>query len=526
MTATLTDSILETGWSFLEIHDKRMQEKNITSSLNLTDEDIAYLAGYMEAYLTHSLMDNHWQNTMSNFCTSDPEMEELCRKLIYFIFENIAYITDKNLTDPLWYQVRLFEFQSIGLAHGYSDMGSGIIADIFFQLFQLYGDLDDLIAALSSEDDSDSNQTRPPTTPRTRVTGSGSCSALVKVLADQTDLLIGHNTWTHYANMLRIYKLYDLKFQKSSTDTSIIPGHTLAFPSYPTRLYSGDDFYITSAGLVTMETSIENSNPDLWKYITPECIFENMRVMAANRLASSGAEWVSIFGRENSGTYNNEWMVVDMKLFDTVGELKDGLLWVLEQMPDHIESEDMTHMLRDRSYWPSYNIPYFKDIYEISGTADLAKKYGDWFTWEGAPRAKIFARHHSDVTDLESLMTLMEYNDFKHDDLSVCNCTPPYSGENAIAARSDLNPPDGMYPFSALGHRLHGAIDMKVTSAKLLASAPLAAYASSGPTHSQQPPFQWSTSGNPFGIPKGHPDRWYFKPQLIRWDYNQTETMT
>ena len=82
-----------------------MQEKNITSSLNLTDEDIAYLAGYMEAYLTHSLMDNHWQNTMSNFCTSDPEMEELCRKLIYFIFENIAYITDKNLTDPLWYQV-------------------------------------------------------------------------------------------------------------------------------------------------------------------------------------------------------------------------------------------------------------------------------------------------------------------------------------------------------------------------------------------------------------------------------------
>ena len=56
------------------------------------------------------------------------------------------------------------------------------------------------------------------------------------------------------------------------------------------------------------------------------------------------------------------------------------------------------------------------------------------------------------------------YNDFKHDDLSVCNCTPPYSGENAIAARSDLNPPDGMYPFSALGHRLHGAIDMKVNS--------------------------------------------------------------
>lgn len=42
-------------------------------------------------------------------------------------------------------------------------------------------------------------------------------------------------------------------------------------------------------------------------------------------------------------------------------------------------------------------------------------------------------------------------------------CSPPYSGENAIAARSDLNPSSGTYPFSALGHRRHGATDMKVS---------------------------------------------------------------
>ena len=56
----------------------------------------------------------------------------------------------------------------------------------------------------------------------------------------------------------------------------------------------------------------------------------------------------------------------------------------------------------------------------------------------------------------------------QHDPLSACNCTPPYSGENGISARCDLNPKDGVYPFSALGHRDHGGTDMKLTTTKLV----------------------------------------------------------
>lgn len=58
----------------------------------------------------------------------------------------------------------------------------------------------------------------------------------------------------------------------------------------------------------------------------------------------------------------------------------------------------------------------------------------------------------------------MRYNDYQHDPLSVCDCNPPYSAENAIAARCDLNPANGLYPFPALGHRQHGATDAKITS--------------------------------------------------------------
>ena len=70
------------------------------------------------------------------------------------------------------------------------------------------------------------------------------------------------------------------------------------------------------------------------------------------------------------------------------------------------------------------------------------------------------------ITSLRQLLASVclddRYNDFTHDPLSRCNCTPPYSGENAISARCDLNPAAGKYPFGALGHRNHGGIDMKV----------------------------------------------------------------
>lgn len=66
------------------------------------------------------------------------------------------------------------------------------------------------------------------------------------------------------------------------------------------------------------------------------------------------------------------------------------------------------------------------------------------------------------TTDGPSLPT-PRYNDFLHDPLSLCkSCRPQPNGENAISARSDLNPANGSYPFQALSQRSHGGIDVKV----------------------------------------------------------------
>ncbi|KAK3787448.1 hypothetical protein RRG08_025714 [Elysia crispata] len=154
--------------------------------------------------------------------------------------------------------------------------------------------------------------------------------------------------------------------------------------------------------------------------------------------------------------------------------------------------DDLTHILYKNMYFGSYNHAYFPEIFNKSGQPALVAKYGDWFTYERTPRALIFKRDAPKVKDLTAMIKLMRYNNFKHDPLSRCNCTPPYSGENAIAARCDLNPANGTYPFGALGHRPHAATDMKVTTFELFKSQSF--QAQSGPPFDDVPAFQWSTS--------------------------------
>lgn len=48
------------------------------------------------------------------------------------------------------------------------------------------------------------------------------------------------------------------------------------------------------------------------------------------------------------------------------------------------------------------------------------------------------------------------------------SCNPAQNGENAISARSDLNPANGTYPFGALRQRPHGGTDMKARNPFLL----------------------------------------------------------
>uniref|UniRef100_UPI00398EC610 putative phospholipase B-like 2 n=1 Tax=Pristiophorus japonicus TaxID=55135 RepID=UPI00398EC610 len=159
---------------------------------------------------------------------------------------------------------------------------------------------------------------------------------------------------------------------------------------------------------------------------------------------------------------------------------------------------------------------YFEEIFNASGKPALVKEFGDWFSYTKSPRALIFRRNQTLVTDMDSMIKLMRYNNFKNDPLSECQqCDPKHNGENSISARSDLNPANGTYPFSALGLRSHGGTDMKVTSFELHSTYRMIAV--NGPTWDEVPAFQWSKS--PFSnlVHMGLPDLWRFLPVMVQW---------
>ena len=90
---------------------------------------------------------------------------------------------------------------------------------------------------------------------------------------------------------------------------------------------------MTSAGLATTETTLFVYNKELYRNLSSDFIvYEPIRVVVANRLAKFGSQWAKMFEKYNSGTYNNQWMIVDYKKINKT----EGLLIVLEQLPNLI----------------------------------------------------------------------------------------------------------------------------------------------------------------------------------------------
>lgn len=498
--ATYQNAVNTTGWAFLDLE----------TSGKFSSAVQAYGAGYLEGWITSSLLYMQYQNTIIGRCDGK---EELCKKINKWVEENHHWVRKKakhhRRKNAYWHQVGLFYDQMEGLYKGYKASAKGTDRDVItyedIVTMNIAGDLEDLEPVFQPE-------YKEPA----KVRGVGHCSALVRLLPNNTDLYVSHDTWNTYQSMLRILKKYKMPLRKVPKGEAI-PGIDMSFSSYPGVIYSGDDFTITSSGLTVLETTIGNSNPELWKFVKPHgSVLEGIRAVVATRLAKGGKTWTHIFSKHNSGTYNNQWMVVDNKLFTPgMTKLPKNLFWVLEQIPSYIHKEDLTDVLDKKTFWPSYNSPYFQDVFNKSGNYDLMLKLGDWFSYDRTPRALIFARDAPQVSDVASMIKLMRYNDYTKDPLSACNCTPPYSAENSISARCDLNPKNGTYPFGALGHRSHGGTDMKLTTSALASN--LQFIAQSGPTWDPLPPFRWSEQDFLDTPHVGHPDLWQFAPVIPVW---------
>ena len=310
------------------------------------------------------------------------------------------------------------------------------------------------------------------------------CSAMIKLLANNSDVVFGHNTWDDYQNAFpRIFKTYQYPLMKNLEPAGM---HRADFSSSPGLMASIDDFYIikgsNGGNMGVMETSIDIYNRTYLEYIKHESVLAWVRVMTANELGVDGPEWADRFSEFASGTYMDQWMVIDFNKFE-VGEAPSaGFLVVLEEMPGHIHWEDKTQHLIESSYWASYNNPFFTDIRDMTGQTALCIK-NSLQCYSTDPRAQIFHELQKNVSSVSDLRLVMQYNHWQTDPLSMKDSC------RSIACRADLE-----VDLTLWGP--HGAVDAKVSS-YVLASSPIEAHippvvhAKLGPTHDSQPPFCW-----------------------------------
>jgi Phospholipase B len=459
-SGNFSNTIEKNGWSLLSIrtwnpHTSDPFQDNFMQS---------FAAGYVEGYLTAPLIRDYWINLVANGAlTLDVKGETFFRENHKWI-KNLAM--SKAFESDVWSQVFLTITQMEGIYAGFQTIYPSTALtmwDIYLINAQL--DLEDVQAKFGNS------------------TAKGHCSALFKLGPNNNDILFSHDTWDDYYQMLRVYKIIEIDFWNVTAKKS-------SFSSYPGMVVSGDDWYILDSGLVVTETSLEIYNQTLYDYYTIKSVPYWLRVTVANRLATSPIDWIRIYGEILKGeSYNNQWFVLDLNAFQPYQRMNSSLIYMYEEVPGYSYSADITSKLYDQTYFASYNVPYSKLIFNKSGSALMEKKYGDIYSYDSCPRANIFRKLHSNVSDISSLKIVMRYNDYLNDPYSLLNAC--YS----ISARCDLNKNN---PF--------GGLDSKVSNYTL--SKQSITHAISGPTNEYLPIFDWKAFPNV--TRKGVPDRFDF----------------
>jgi len=417
-TAYYTQSLDEVGWDFLSIKTN-----------NFFDDKLqAEAAGRLEGSLTKEKIFNHYTNMLSTVGNLNENTANFFKKQEEYLLSKKSEYNDNSIL----FNAYLLYLQFKGLRDQYNEEmpEEKRINGTEFNVLNSFGDRFDI--------DTKYNRKNFDEMSKDEIYNyfllNNHCSALFKLKSDLSDIFYGHNSWFLFNMMTRIFKEYNLNFNDRS-----VKAHNVMFSSYPGSIVSNDDFYYTSKGLIVIETSNANYNSSTYDLITEESLLCWQRVQISNRMAKSAKDWTEIFSQFNSGTYNNQYMILDTKLveFGKYPQIPQESLMIIEQMPGMVEVNDVTDHLKF-GYWPSYNVPFGKNISEYANITNTIKsrperKMEIYSEYNSCSRAKIMRREQNKVTDIESMKYFMQFNDYLHDPFS--NGIPT----ETIAARGDVD---------------------------------------------------------------------------------------
>lgn len=463
--AYYTNSSLEIGWDKLSIS---------TNSI-FKDEIQAEGAGRLEAALT--------LEKIYYFHLNIKDIVEINDNITKFFDEQEKFVIDsvekgEGSQDPMLYNAYLIKIQYNAMIEQYNKQAGEDrqLSKIDFHQMNYYGDMYDVSHKFEVEKEGETDYSKLSKDEILQIFLERThCSALFKLKNDLSDIYFGHNTWNNYASTIRIIKEYNFNF-----NNRWVRSKNILFSSYPATLSSTDDFYINSHGLISIETTNALYNDSLYKFVNPNSLFAQERAMICNRISNSSKEWAENYIKYNSGTYNNQYMILDKNKINLVNKsIEQDAFYIVETFPGIGKVNNVTDVFKF-GYWSSYNIPYDHELYNISGIKDLISKNSSKIStldYDINARAKIFRRDHHTSDSLEGFKKLLRYNNYKND---------PYSERNpalSISSRADLN------------NSCSTAYDAKVGVLSEMFEGKIKFYLIGSPTYSEEygiEPFTWS----------------------------------
>jgi hypothetical protein len=500
--AEFTDSLADVGWGTLHV---------LTNPLpGVTDSQILYCAGMVEGVLTHTRIWQHFSiyknSTLSDLGSTNGEWPA---GLVQYIGQNIEYTRAAAAAgDNLWWQeVASVLAHTEGMREGYrtgreADKGEKDVTEMDWWILQAAGDMDDIGLFVGRKLLSQEGFRVPERTKTAEWHDTHHhCTGMVMLRSDWSDLYFSQDAWQAFNFMNRILKSYDFSLHK----TPSLGSRVWSFASHPGLSFSMDDFWILDSGLMVLETTMHTWNETLYDlYCTPKSVLCWIRVQVAARLAKDGKSWVENFVRENSGTYNNQYFVVDLNKFTEGKKPTSDLLWAVEQLPGTYEAGDRTKELVDNGYVPSINTPAFSRIYETAGyPQQVEQTQCNYWSYENCSRMQICKRDAQKVASYDQFKAFMRYNRWQTDPLS--NGDPAQS----ILSRYDLRPDDCLHQGTmTMCPHAFGGTDSKTTNAARGRQLKFDAVGS--PQYESQTPWQFGTERWKDVLYTGLPEVWKF----------------
>ena len=433
--AYIEEDIFENGW--YKIHIIGVDGK--------PDEDLMYCAGYLEGYLHQNGIFNHFTLIKDIKGYDRSKLHDYAPKEISnFMQENLNYVrqsVEAYVDDPYWNEIGLVLKQFDGLVAGYNrkidETGNETarMNEVDHWFFQSAGDMFDLA------------EIYPDPLPAKEFREH--CSGMVKLTKEYDDIFFSHDAWSDFRELHGELKDMYLPCSCYNAKRMVISTRVGKISSY-------DDFYMADSGLYVIETTLNNYNEDLYKVVVPQALFTWVRAYHATWVAKNGSDWCTTFIKHNSGTYNNQYVIVDSNKFVRGEKPTKDLLWIIEQFPGLYRMSDVTEQLANDLYFPSVNTPWHEDLYELAGYPELVESmgiYGDYRSGKKGPRYLIMMRDAPRIKTFDDFKNFMRYNNYKRD---------PYSqGDPAqqILSRYDQRPTADT-PYGARNN--FGGLDTKV----------------------------------------------------------------